>query len=103
MCCFEWFLYSLDKNLIPQRDTECLEEVLEGEIVLYSSGMSKAFYLNESASLVWQLIDGKRSIAEITALLVGAYPESPNLESDVLSVLETLLTQRLVHFFDHVA
>jgi hypothetical protein len=84
--------------MIPKPDTECLEEVLEGEIVLYSSGMSKAFYLNESASLVWKLIDGKRSIAELTSLLGDAYPEVPDLKNDVLGVVEILRVQRLVHF-----
>ena len=84
--------------MIPKPDTECLEEVLEGEIVLYSSGMSKAFYLNESAALVWQLIDGKRSIAEMTSLLTDAYPEVPDLKKDVLDVIEILRVQRLVHF-----
>ena len=84
--------------MIPKPDTECLEEVLEGEIVLYSSGMSKAFYLNESAALVWQLIDGKRSIDEMISLLIDAYPEVPNLKNDVLGVVETLQAQRLVHF-----
>ena len=84
--------------MIPKPDSECLEEVLEGEIVLYSSGMSKAVYLNESAALIWQLIDGKRSVDEMISLLIDAYPEVPNLKDDVMGILETLRAQRLVHF-----
>jgi pyrroloquinoline quinone biosynthesis protein D len=84
--------------VIPKPDSECLEEVLEGEIVLYSSGMSKAVYLNESAALIWQLIDGKRSVDEMISLLIDAYPEVPNLKDDVMGILETLRAQRLVHF-----
>lgn len=81
---------AMNNNLIPQRETGSEEELLEGEIVLYSSTEAKALYLNESAALVWQLIDGQRSVAQIETLLAGAYPEAETLKDDVHQAIETL-------------
>jgi pyrroloquinoline quinone biosynthesis protein D len=87
----------MDTNLIPKRDAGCVEEVLEGEIVLYSSCSAKALYLNESAALVWQLIDGQRSIAQIEVLLKDAYPEAASLTDDVSEAIEALRKHGVIH------
>jgi hypothetical protein len=87
----------MDTNLIPQRDAGCVEELLEGEIVLYSACSAKALYLNESAALVWQLIDGERSIAQIESLLTDAYPEAVTLKDDVSQAIEVLRKHGVIH------
>jgi hypothetical protein len=87
----------MNTNLIPQRDAGCVEEVLEGEIVLYSSCSAKAFYLNESAALVWQLIDGERSIAQMELLLTDAYPEAVTLMDDLSEAIEVLRKHGVIH------
>lgn len=87
----------MNTNLIPKRDPSCDDEVLEGEIVLYSSTVAKAVYLNASAALVWQLIDGRRSIGEIEALLTGAYPEAATLRADLIETVQALQAQGVVH------
>lgn len=87
----------MNTNLIPKRDPSCDDEVLEGEIVLYSSTVAKAVYLNASAALVWQLIDGRRSIGEIEALLTGAYPEAATLRADLIETVQALQEQGVVH------
>jgi hypothetical protein len=86
----------MNTNLIPKRDGGCVEEILEGEIVLYSSCSAKALYLNESAALVWQLIDGARSIAQIESLLKDAYPEAATLRDDLLESIEVLRKHGLI-------
>lgn len=88
----------MNTNLIPKRDPSCDDEVLEGEIVLYSSTVAKAVYLNASAALVWQLIDGRRSVGEIEALLTGAYPEAATLREDLIQTVQALQEQGVVHF-----
>jgi hypothetical protein len=87
----------MDNNLIPQRDAGCVEEVLEGEIVLYSACSAKALYLNEPAALVWQLIDGERSIAQIELLLTDAYPEAASLKEDLSEAIEALRKHGVIH------
>jgi hypothetical protein len=80
----------MNTNLIPRREAGCVEEILEGEIVLYSACSSKAFYLNEPAALVWQLIDGERSVGQMEMLLTDAYPEAPTLKADLVDAIETM-------------
>lgn len=81
---------TMNKNLIPQRESECVEEVIEGEIVLYAVNAEKAFYLNESSALIWQLIDGQRSIEQIESLLTDAYPEAVSLKEDLIDAIEQM-------------
>ena len=81
---------TINKNLIPQRESECVEEVIEGEIVLYAVNAEKAFYLNESSALIWQLIDGQRSIEQIESLLTDAYPEAVSLKEDLIDAIEQM-------------
>jgi hypothetical protein len=45
---------------------------------------------NETASLVWQLVDGERSVAAISQLLAEAYPEAESADEDVRAVLQQL-------------
>jgi hypothetical protein len=87
---------TMNKNLIPQRESECVEEVIEGEIVLYAVNAEKAFYLNESSALIWQLIDGQRSIEQIESLLTDAYPEAVSLQEDLMDALEKMRTSGVV-------
>ena len=55
-------------------------------------------YLNESAALVWQLIDGQRRIADIESLLAGAYPEAATLQADVIEAIEALHSHGVIHW-----
>jgi hypothetical protein len=87
----------MNTDLIPKRDAGCVEEVLEGEIVLYSAGSAKALYLNEPAALVWQLVDGERSIAQIELLLTDAYPEAVTLIDDLSEAIEVLRKHGVIH------
>ena len=87
----------MNKNLIPQRESECVEEVIEGEIVLYAVNAEKAFYLNESSALIWQLIDGQRSIEQIESLLTDAYPEAVSLKEDLIDAINQMCISGVVH------
>ena len=86
----------MDVNARPRRDPHCVEEILEGEIVLYGAGATQAFYLNETASLVWMLINGERTVGDITALLCEAYPEATTAREDVAGVMAQLLRHGVV-------
>ncbi len=61
------------------------EEAQNGYVLLYPEGMVS---LNGGAGEVLKRVDGKRSAAEIVAELKQAFPDVPDLEGDVLSMLE---------------
>ena len=89
----------MHSNSILIRDTACIEEILEGEIVLYCTKNSQAIYLNESAALIWQLINNKHTVSNIITLICDAYPEENNIQSDIYDTLN-VLTQHGVIVYD---
>ena len=73
---------------VPVPSTEFTLEQLDNELLLYHPTKTLTVYMNETASLVWQLCDGKRTVAEIVQQLQQAYPEAAdNMQSDVEQAL----------------
>lgn len=74
---------------IPVPNTEFRLEEFDGELLLYHPGLTQTVYLNPTASLVWQLCDGKRSAGEIMELLRESFPDGGgSIEKDVTTTLE---------------
>lgn len=72
-------------------------EVMDGETVLYEDNLKKMIYLNESATVVFQLCDGQRTVREIIEVLISAYPEvSGSIGHDVLTVIDYLVQEGAV-------
>ncbi len=61
------------------------EEAQGGYVLLFPEGMIK---LNGGAGEVIKRVDGKRTVAEIVADCQSAFPDVPDLEGDVLSMIE---------------
>ncbi|MDZ7841575.1 MAG: pyrroloquinoline quinone biosynthesis peptide chaperone PqqD [Gammaproteobacteria bacterium] len=80
----------MNSEAIPHANTEFSLEEIDDELLLYHPAKTKAVYLNETAALVWQLCDSKRSVAEIVSLLQENYPESETIQSDVEQTLQQL-------------
>lgn len=59
-------------------------------VLLYPEGMVK---LNDSAGQILDLLDGKRSVAAIIALLSARFPGVPGIDEDVLAFLEVAHAQ----------
>jgi hypothetical protein len=69
-------------------------EEMDGECLLYRLGAHKAIHLNETASLIWKLCDGTRSIQDIVAFLGQQYPDSrDDLSADVGEAVEMLIRE----------
>jgi coenzyme PQQ biosynthesis protein PqqD len=77
---------SLSSVPIPRDGIEFAE--LEGESVLYDHEKMAMVYLNESASVVWRLCDGHRTVADIIDAIAQAFPDQANEVS--LDVPETI-------------
>lgn len=84
---------------VPRRVSEFRLEELDGNLLLYHPGLTKTVHLNETASLIWQLCDGKRSSQEIADLLLETFPEeAAQVVKDVEAALARLADEGAVEF-----
>ena len=82
---------------IPKQAFGFFVEELDGENLLYRLGAHKAIHLNDSATLIWRLCDGTRTVQEISDLLKGQYPGSENaVASDVAEAIGLLVSEGAV-------
>jgi pyrroloquinoline quinone biosynthesis protein D len=80
----------MDVNSVPIPDKEFSLEELDNELLLYHPTKTTTVYMNETASIIWRLCDGKRSIDEITELIKESYPEAGDrTRQDVEATLRT--------------
>ena len=84
----------MPENDIPVPNADFRLEELDNELLLYHPAKTKTVYMNETASLVWQLCDGKRSVGEIVALLSDSFPEAGD---GLLDDVETTLDKFVQH------
>ena len=83
----------------PRRKPDYRLEMMEGELLLYHPVRTRILYCNETASLVWRLCDGQRTVDEITALLAAAFPEAADtVAQDVATVLQTFLVHDVIEY-----
>ena len=61
------------------------EEAQNCYVILFPEGMVK---LNGGAGEVLNLVDGKRTVAEIITALKAKFSDVPDLESDIIGMLE---------------
>jgi len=84
---------------IPRPVPLCRLERIGDEVLLYHPGLTKAVYLNETASLIWQLCDGRRSDEDIVALLRDGFPyENSDIAGDVFATLQRFNDEGAVEF-----
>jgi hypothetical protein len=83
--------------LRPKRHADVLLTNLDDETLLYHPEWMTAFALNSTASSIWQLCDGERTIAQIVELLQEAYPEeAATMPAEVEASVRTLSSHRVV-------
>lgn len=56
-------------NLPRSRQSDIVQQELETEILIYDLKTNKAFCLNESSAMIWQLCDGNHSVTQISQIL----------------------------------
>lgn len=70
----------------PKQNPAYRLEALDDEVLLYSQDDTCILYCNPSASLIWQLCDGTRTIREIISLLNAAFPDAAGAVPDDVEV-----------------
>ncbi len=78
----------------PKREPDYRLEMIDGELLLYHLNETKILYCNQTASLIWQLCDGQKTVGEIASLLQEAYPEAAEA---IAADLQATLQQFLAH------
>ena len=83
---------------VPRRKNTLTHEVTEtDEVVIYDGHAPQLLVLNDIAAGVWLMIDGKRSIDEITAEILNHFEaERATVTRDVLTFLDQLEQRKLI-------
>ena len=77
---------------------ETLEaELIEDEMVIYNSATAAAVHLNQTGTLIFQLIDGERSATEIVTMLSEAFPDA-DVEADAARLLSELAKAKVITY-----
>lgn len=77
-------------NHVPSKVPGVIDTDLGEETVLFHPIEMNYYGLNESATLIWQRIDGKSSVADITDALVQ---HAPDQAAQVREEVPTLVTE----------
>ncbi len=64
------------------------EEAQDCFVILFPEGMVK---INGGAGEVLNQVDGKRTVAEIVAVLKAKFPDVPEIEQDIVGMIELAL------------
>ena len=89
---------SVSDRRVPQRKDTLTHEVTDSdEVVIYDSNGPQLLVLNDMAAGIWLMIDGKRSIDDITAEIVNnVEAERATVTRDVIEFLGQLEQRELI-------
>lgn len=92
---------SMNKIYAPSDDIVARE--IEGELIIVPlvAGIGdledELFTLNDTGKAIWDLLDGKRNLGDVTAELSEDYESTPGaIERDVLGLVEELVRRRML-------
>lgn len=89
----------MNPQLIPRPDPNLIWRVLDGEAVLVSPQAGKVSVLNGIGSALWQLLDGRHTVADMQAYLVARYDVIPTVAAaDLDTFLSELADRGLIIF-----
>lgn len=91
---------SLVKTRIPVRHKALVHHLEDSqESVLHDANGNQLLVLNESAAVIWLLIDDKRTVEDIAKLIAESIPSSPSSTADeVYDFLIDLEARELLHW-----
>jgi hypothetical protein len=81
----------------PLRKPEFRLERMDKELLLFNPVSTRILYLNEQASVIWQLCDGTRTAEGMIELLSAAYPDAAkSIGEDVLETLKIFIENNVI-------
>lgn len=70
---------------------------MDGELLLYDPRSAVTLHLNGPSAVVWQLLDGQRSLADIVAVVQESYPEQADqIPEDIAAVIKDLADRNVI-------
>jgi hypothetical protein len=78
-------------DAIPRRTPSVASRALDGEAVLVHPGQGKVTVLNAVGARLWELIDGRHTVAEMARVIANEYEVSLiKAEADTLAFCQDL-------------
>jgi hypothetical protein len=79
---------------VPKQAFGFFVEEMESENLLYRLGSHKAIHLNDTATVIWKLCDGSRTIQDVMDLLMSQYPDAQTaVGADVREAIALLVSE----------
>jgi pyrroloquinoline quinone biosynthesis protein D len=73
------------------RGRHVIEEI-DHESLIYRRPTKAAIYLNETATVIWKLCDGTRTVQEVIAILAESFPDAgQDIAADVKETIDELV------------
>ncbi|MGH9747011.1 MAG: PqqD family protein [Candidatus Acidiferrales bacterium] len=84
-------------SVFPERNPKLAWREIDGEAVIISPDDSHVHELNETASVIWKLADGKHSADQIAAAVAAGYDVPVEVaQADVRELIEVLEAKGLL-------
>lgn len=88
---------SIESDFTPRAVRSVAGVELDGESVLYNEDLETVHVLNASGTVVWNMLDGSRSVAAIADELSAVFSvDRPTMLQDVLTIVRKLGEQGLL-------
>jgi hypothetical protein len=88
---FFWSVIVLSSQILRRIPGFSLEKD-GGETMLYNAGSDARITISATTKLIWQLLDGRRTVGDCTDLISEAFPgQGTEIGSDVQEALTQLL------------
>lgn len=89
-------MVSLEDKFI--RNNDIAWRVIDGEALVVSPKDSLIYPLNDAGARIWELLDGKRTVEEITSIICEEFEgEKKAIEGDTVDFIENLLKAGLIN------
>jgi hypothetical protein len=91
----------IDPTFMPARAPTAYSVELDGEAVILDERRNHLHYLNRTATLIWNCLDGRASVEEIAYDLATAFGALPaTMITDVLTFVRALAAEGLIARID---
>jgi hypothetical protein len=82
----------------PKPRPDLVIEVLGEEIMIYDTANDQVHVLNETARLIWDALDGQRSLADLVSMVMEHFdvPPERDLDADITRMLQDLWHKQLL-------
>ncbi len=87
----------MNLDAVPIKNPNAAYRIYDGQATVVIPDEAEVNVLSEVGSLVWERIDGKRTLREIVAWVLDAYDVPPETaERDILEFVDALHEHRMV-------